>query len=76
LVLNSIKFILSFLISKVNISLQKSIFIEQNRNHKKWSKIIDRLHSDKQKLAQFLRFAAGMCKQRFFEYYGFVIKMF
>ncbi|MDE5859988.1 MAG: ssDNA-binding domain-containing protein, partial [Oscillospiraceae bacterium] len=30
-----------------------------------WSEIIDRLRSDKQELAQFLRFAAGMYKQSF-----------
>ncbi len=30
-----------------------------------WSKIIDRLRSDKQELAQFLRFSAGMYKQNF-----------
>lgn len=30
-----------------------------------WSEIIDRLRSDKQELAQFLRFSAGMYKQSF-----------
>jgi len=30
-----------------------------------WSKIIDRLRSNKQELAQFIRFSAGMYKQSF-----------